>query len=208
MIQFTERVLAVAHTAHRAGEGDAVLFIDRKGRGHLQGVLHRSAVHLGSMGDGQVFTDGNVLTKFQAGIDSCGQVLEIGVFQDTLVILVTDGNQYRGTLAHIGQGKVIALQEAGTGNGLEPVCIAVPHGFLRIDITVIQAVHHVAVHLPRGWVISLDGISCAGVQVNPVIGSILNRIQSVIQCGLGHGCCILAAVGQGHHRLPVVGLCR
>ena len=89
VIQFTERVLTVTHTAHRPGEGNAVLFIDRKGRGHLEGVLHRSAVYLGSMGNRQVFADGKPLEYFQTGIHAGCDVLEIGIFQDTLVILVT-----------------------------------------------------------------------------------------------------------------------
>ena len=206
VIQFAERILTVAHAADGTGEGNAVFLIDRKGGGHLQGVLHGGAVHLGGVGDGEVLADGQPFEHFQAGVDTGGNVLEVRIFQDTLVVLVSHGNQHGGTVGHVGNGEVVALEETGAGDGLEPVGVAEAHGLLAVHVAVVQAVDGIGLHLVRGGVIGLDGLAGGSLEVQAVVGGVLDGIQSVVEGGLGHGGGIFGTVGQRHHALAVVHL--
>ena len=73
---------------HGTREGRAILFIDGQRGRHLQGVLQGLAVHLVRVGDGGIFAHGHDLVHLVAGVDACRHTLEVGVFQDTIVLLI------------------------------------------------------------------------------------------------------------------------
>ena len=101
VIELAQGVLAVAHATNRTGEGHAVLFIDGHRRSHLQGVLQRLAVYLVRVSDGHVLTNGDEFVHLVAGVDTTGDALEVGVLQDTIVLLVAERNQRRCLLSSI-----------------------------------------------------------------------------------------------------------
>ena len=90
VIELAQRVLAVAHATYRTREGLAVLFINGHCGGHLQSVLQRLAVNLIRIGDRSILTDGNHLVHLEAGVDTARETFEIGVFQDTFVLLISE----------------------------------------------------------------------------------------------------------------------
>ena len=90
MIELAQRVLAVAHATHRAGECLVVLLIYGHSRRHLEGVLHREAVHLVGVADCEVLADGDKLVDIEACVHASREVLEVSVFQYTVVLLVSD----------------------------------------------------------------------------------------------------------------------
>ena len=109
VFQFAQRVLTVTHTADRTGESGVVFFINRQCRRHLQGIFHRCAIHLVGIGDGQILTHGNQFVHLERTVHTSGDVLEVGVLQNTLIVFVSQGHQQSAALCGIAQRKVITL---------------------------------------------------------------------------------------------------
>lgn len=81
-------ILTVGHRADGTGKSIAVLFIHRYHGRHLQCVLHRGAVNLRRIGDREVLANGDNLVEVPRGVESGSDILEVGVFQNTVHILV------------------------------------------------------------------------------------------------------------------------
>ena len=95
VIQLAQRILTVTHTAYRTTEGLVVLFIYRNRRSHLEGILHWEAVHLVGVAYSEVLTNSDKLVHVVAGIDTAREVLEVGIFQNTGVLLVAQRHEGR-----------------------------------------------------------------------------------------------------------------
>ena len=88
IILLAGRVLTVGHGANWTGKGLSVFLIYRYDRRHLQRVLHRSTVHLRGIGDREVLTHCKHLVEIPGSVQPGCNVLEAGVFQDTVHILI------------------------------------------------------------------------------------------------------------------------
>ena len=88
VIELAQRVLAVTHATHGTRERSVVLFIDGQRRRHLQGVLQRLAIDLARVSNGGILAHGHYLIDFISSIDTTREALEVGVLQDTIVVLV------------------------------------------------------------------------------------------------------------------------
>ena len=206
VIEFAERVLTVAHATHRTRERCSILFVDRHGGRHFQCILQRLAVHLVAVSDGEVLADGDDFVHLVTGVDASRDAFEVGVLQDTVVLLVTEGQQSRCLLSGIRDREVVVLCEARARDLVEPVGVAESHSAFRVDVAIVKAIHSILVVLARCGVIGLDGYASRGVEVQSVVRCVGHGVESVVEGGLCHRGGILLGVGQFHHRLRVVEL--
>ena len=207
VILLTGRVLTVGHGTDRSGEGLSVFLIYRYDGRHLQRVLHRSAVHLCRIGDGEVLAHGDHLVEIPGGVQPGGDVLEAGVFQDSVHILVSQGEHGTVLVVGVREREVIVLRETSVGDGVHPVSVREGHGLPLVDISVVASGGRIGNGLAGCRVVGGDRNAVGGLEVHAVVAGIGHGVQSVVEGGLCHGGEIAAGVQQLHLRLAGIELC-
>ena len=123
-------VLTVGITSHGTCELTAG-GIDRDGRIELEYVLQESAggLHFAGAIQGKMLADGEDipvtnLKELVVCIDTGTDAGEVGVLDNTVVAVITQGEVGITALGTVTQGKVVLLDKTGTGGFLYPVGIA------------------------------------------------------------------------------------
>ena len=194
-----EGVLAVGVAAYRTGEL-TVGGVNGDGRVELEHVLQESAgsLHFGGAVHGEVFADGHNVTvaNFQelvVRVDTGAQTGEVGVFDNTVVLIVTQGEEGVSAFGTVAQREVVLLDDTGAGGFLEPVGVA--GGRFAGGIQVFVHFHAVQGRIAADIVAPVVHIT-QGVHVG---------VQAVIHIALPHH--TAEFLGVEHLHAVHVGLC-
>ena len=208
MIFFANRVLTVTHSTYRTGKGHAVNLIYWYCWSHFQSILHRCTIHLFRIGKGEVLTHGNHLVQIVWGIHTCRDVLEICIFQDTIILLVTQGEHSWMFLIGMRKRYIIIAGKTCSWYFIHPISIWKAHGFLAVDEAVIASIDCI-VHI--FWLCRIpygDRSSIGCIDVKAIVLGIDCRIKAIVEGCLHHCRSILARVAKLHLGLVGIELCR
>lgn len=110
--EFAKRILTVGHAAYRTGIGFSVGLENWHDRRHLQSIFHWMAVDLLRMGQREVLSDGNNPAYIERRVDSGGDILEIGIFENTVVPFIPKREEYVRAISGRRNRSIVALGEA------------------------------------------------------------------------------------------------
>ena len=191
-LQACQRVLAVGIAAHGAGKfaGGGV----HRQRGvELQHVFEEAAggLHFGGAVDGEVFAEGHHLVeKVVLGVHTSGEAFEVGVLDDTHVLVVAQREECAHLVGGAAHAQVVILGDAGASGFVEPVCVGRGSGAGSVEV----AVHGDGVeHRVAGCVVAPIVVVAEAVGVG---------VLTVVDVSLPHG----AAVAFGVEHLELVGV--
>ena len=140
--QAGERVLAVGIAANGTGEF-TLGGIDGNGRVELEHILQESAgcLHLAGAVQGEVLADGEDvlvpdLEELVIRVDTGGKTGEVRMLDDTVILVIAQGEERIAALRAVAERKVVLLDNACPGGLAEPVGVAGGCGAGRVQVLV------------------------------------------------------------------------